>query len=105
MPHIGTSLRLVRARLSRPEAILRVLEKELVEIPEPKEQQRISRHAGAQPLILLHHRGEGMSHGGRMKLKEEEMRASNFRGQQKAQHFVSKVPGVSSGDVLLSHNL
>src|SRR5947207_290405 len=50
---------------------LRVLKEELIEITEPKEEQGISRHAGAQPLILLHHRGECMGHGWRIKSKEK----------------------------------
>ena len=62
---------------------LRILEKELVEVSEPKEQQGIGRHAGAQPLILLHHRSEGMSHDGRMKLKEEECESLIFAGNKK----------------------
>jgi hypothetical protein len=42
---------------------LGVVEKELIEIAQPKEQQGVGRHAGAQPLVLLHHRGERVGHG------------------------------------------
>ena len=44
----------------------RVVEKQLIKIAEPKEQQGIGRDAGAQPLVLLHHRGERVGHGFRM---------------------------------------
>src|SRR5205814_1057529 len=50
---------------------LRVLKEELVKVTEPKEEQGISRHAGAEPLILLHHRGESVGHDWRIKLEEE----------------------------------
>ncbi len=44
--------------------LLRVLEKHLVEIPEPEEQQRLRRQAPPDALVLLHHRGEGFGHVG-----------------------------------------
>ena len=84
---------------------LRVLEEELVEVTEPKEQQGISRHAGAQPLILLHHRSESVSHDGSIKSEEGKCQLRILPGEEKARHLVSKMPGVSSGNVLLSHNL
>ena len=40
----------------------RVVEKQLIKIAEPKEQQGIGRDAGAQPLVLLHHRGKRVGH-------------------------------------------
>ena len=46
--------------------LLGVLEKQLVEVAEPKEQERIRRHGRAQPLVLLHHRGQRVGHGFRM---------------------------------------
>ena len=46
---------------------LRVVEKELVEIAQAKEQQRVRRHARAQPLVLLHHWSERVRHALKMK--------------------------------------
>ena len=46
--------------------LLRVLEKHLVEIPQPKQQQRIRRQRPADALVLLHHRGQGLGHGRRL---------------------------------------
>ena len=53
--------------VEQPGGFLGVVEKELIKIAEPKEQQRIRGHARAQPLVLLHHRGEGVRHGLKMK--------------------------------------
>ncbi len=50
-------------QVQQPGSFLGVVEKKLIEIPEPEEQQRIRRDAGAEPLVLLHHRGERVGHG------------------------------------------
>jgi hypothetical protein len=42
--------------------LLRVVEKHLVEIAEPKQQERVRRNAFSQPLILLHHRSKRVLH-------------------------------------------
>ena len=66
--------------IEQPGRFLGVLEKELVKIAEPKEQQRIRRHAGAQPLVLLHHRGKGVGHGFQLGIKEPVLRVCNSAG-------------------------
>src|SRR5439155_2224100 len=43
---------------------LRVVEKHLVEIAEPKQQERVRRNAFPQPLVLLHHRSKRVLHNG-----------------------------------------
>jgi hypothetical protein len=53
-------------KVQQTRGFFRVVEKQLVKIAEPKEQQGIRRDAGAQPLVLLHHRGERVGHGFRM---------------------------------------
>ncbi|KAG0506026.1 MAG: hypothetical protein Udaeo_06050 [Candidatus Udaeobacter sp.] len=42
--------------------LLGVIEKHLVEISEPKQQERVRRNAFPQPLVLLHHRSERVLH-------------------------------------------
>ncbi len=58
-------------------SLLGVVEKELVKIAEPKEQQGIRRHAGAQPLVLLHHGGKGVGHGFQLGIKGPFLRVCN----------------------------
>src|SRR6266436_5661165 len=43
---------------------LRVVEKHLVEIAEPKQQERVRKNAFSQPLVLLHHRRKRVLHNG-----------------------------------------
>ncbi|KAG0506490.1 MAG: hypothetical protein Udaeo_01220 [Candidatus Udaeobacter sp.] len=42
--------------------LFRVIEKHLVEIAEPEQQERVRRNAFSQPLVLLHHRSERVLH-------------------------------------------
>ena len=44
--------------------VLRIVEEHLVEVAEAEKEQGVRRHAGAQPLILLHHRRERFGHAG-----------------------------------------
>src|SRR3712207_8444249 len=39
-----------------------IVEEQLVEIAEPKEQEGVGRHARPQPLVLLHHGRERVGH-------------------------------------------
>ena len=72
-----------QGEVKQPGGDLGVLKKELVKISQPKEEQGISRHARAQPLILLHHRGESMSHGERMKPEEGKCQLQIVPGKKK----------------------
>ena len=47
---------------------LGIFKEELVEVTEPKEEQGIRGNARTQPLILLHHGSESVSHDGRNKM-------------------------------------
>ena len=53
--------------IQQTSGFLRILEKQLVKIAEPKEQQHIRRDASAQPLVLLHHRSQRVRHPTKMK--------------------------------------
>jgi predicted RNase H-like HicB family nuclease len=56
-----------------------VVEKQLVKIAEPEEQQRIRRHGRAQPLVLLHHRSERVRHGFQLGIKGSVLRVCNSK--------------------------
>src|SRR5205823_5215744 len=46
--------------------LLRIVEKQLVKITEPKKEERVRRDGCAQPLVLLHHGRQRVGHASRM---------------------------------------
>src|SRR6476646_5103685 len=53
---------LSQRHVQQSRGLLRIIEKHLVEISEPKQQERVCRNAFSQPLVLLHHRSERVLH-------------------------------------------
>ena len=57
------ALALRQGEVEQPRGLFRVGEEHLVKVAQPEKQEGVRRHFALQPMILLHHGGEGVGHG------------------------------------------